>query len=302
MKRILLYCFNLGLIVFALTNCSKDDNESFVAQKIEITKASLDQTSIGTEVGFYEFDFTGTIDISSGENKFWNLQQNVSLTGAYPDIRLVNPKTSTNFNDANYIRSRVFYIIGKEVSATEYFYLADDKIYAKGLTIDAQVISNNGVTITIPKQEVLYDVLRVAYYLPISYDGQLKQIPQYSRTINATISGISALGIPDGTPVSYKVTYNDKYQVISWGAVKLYENENPANVLLVKNESSAVETIYINGVKATQAQLSPLGLTQDMATNTVDYTFKNQSYLGYVAAFGYANNAITYLVSIQTVR
>jgi hypothetical protein len=125
---------------------------------------------------------------------------------------------------------------------------------------------------------------------------------KYSSTIKATVSGASALGLPDGTPVSYKVTFDDTYKVLSWGGLRLIDNEMPINALLVQTDSKSVGTIYINGSKATQDVLSSLKLTQDAIALVTSYSFKNMTFPDNIAEFGLNGTTVTYLNTIKTVR
>ncbi len=301
MKKNFIYSIFVFIVLFSV-GCTKDDEETFTAQKISITKSTLDKTSIGSSVSFNYIENVDVPDLTSGENKTWDLKSNAVVTSTAQDTRYVNLQTSTNFKDADYFKNISYYIFGQPVLTHEYFYITDSKIYAKGFTVDAQTISTAGITVTIPAQEVIYSVPKIMYYFPITYDGTNYTIPQYSRTINATISGISSLGVPDGTPVGYVVTYTCSYKVISWGALQIYNNDNAISALLVQYKTNTVETIFVNGVKAPQSLLTNLGLTQDNSTSSTDYSFRNLSYIGSVADFGLNGNSLTYVDVINSIR
>jgi hypothetical protein len=170
------------------------------------------------------------------------------------------------------------------------------------MSIEAQTVTGSGITINIPAQEVFYSPSKMVCSFPLTYDGSLHTVPQYSRTIKAAISGASAMGIPDGTPVSYSMAFNDSYKVLAWGGLQLIDNEKPVNALLVQAESRTVGTISINGVKVPQSVLSPLKMTQDSASVSVNYSFRNMTFPDNIAEFGLDGNKVTYLTSIKSVK
>jgi hypothetical protein len=152
----------------------------------------------------------------------------------------------------------------------------------------------------VPAQVVLYTPSKLVSYFPLTFDGTIHTVPQYNRTINASVSGASTFGIPDGTPVSYSVMFNDTYKVLSWGGLQLIEHEKPVNALLVQIESRMVGTIYINGVKTPQEVLAPLKLTQDASESVTSYSFRNMTYPDNIAEFGLDGDKVTYLTTIKT--
>jgi hypothetical protein len=251
---------------------------------------------------FYNLNFAGNIDITPGGNKFWDLDSNAQVIDKINGSQKIDSQIIMNFKDGNYFKTITLSILGQNVTANEYFYLADDQLYAKGMFIASQSVTGSGITINVPEQEVLYNPSRLICNFPLTYDESIHTVPQYSSTIRATVSGATALGIPDGTPVSYLVTFNDTYKVLSWGGLRLIDNEKPVNALLVQSESKTVGTIYINGSKATQEILTPLKMTQDAPSLLTTYSFKNMTYPDNLAEFGLNGTTVTYLNTIKTVK
>ena len=207
-----------------------------------------------------------------------------------------------NFKDANYFKSVNLSILGKGVTVKEYYYLSDDGLYAKGMAIASQTVTGSGFTINVPEQEVLFAPSKLVCSFPLTYDGSPHTIPQYGRTIKATVSGASALGIPDGTPVSYQVSFSDTYKVLAWGGLRLVDTEKPMDALLVQTESASVGAILINGEKASQEVLSPLKLIQDAPETFTTYSFRDSAYPDNVAEFGLNGTTVTYLKTIKTLK
>ncbi|MEI6137920.1 MAG: hypothetical protein WCP85_01565 [Mariniphaga sp.] len=283
-------------------NIHLNEDLNFKAALFPISKSTFASNSLSENTPFYNLNFAGNIDITPGDNKFWDLDSNAQVIDKINGSQKIDSQMMMNFKDGNYYKTITLIILGQNVTANEYFYLADDQLYAKGMSIAAQTVTGSGITINVPEQEVLYNPSRVIFNFPITYDGLIHTAPQYSRTIKATVSGASALGIPDGTPVSYLVTFNDTYKVLSWGGLRLIDNEKPVNALLVQSESKTVGTIYINGSKATQEVLTPLKMTQDAPILLTTYSFKNMSYPDNLAEFGLNGTTVTYLNTIKTVK
>jgi hypothetical protein len=274
----------------------------FKSELFSIGKSTFDLTSMNKAVPFNSIHFTGTIDVAPGGNKFWDLDSNAQVIDKTNGIQRIDPQIIMNFKDGNYYKTINLSILGQNVTANEYFYLSDDQLYAKGMFISAQAVTASGITINVPEQEVLYSQSKLICNFPLTYNEAIHNAPQYSSTIKATVSGASALGLPDGTPVSYKVTFDDTYKVLSWGGLRLIDNEMPINALLVQTDSKSVGTIYINGSKATQDVLSSLKLTQDAIALVTSYSFKNMTFPDNIAEFGLNGTTVTYLNTIKTVR
>jgi hypothetical protein len=98
------------------------------------------------------------------------------------------------------------------------------------------------------------------------------------------------------------VTFDDTYQVLAWGGLRLIDNEKPVNAFLVQTDSKSVGTIYINGSKATQEVLSSLKLTQDATASVTSYSFKNMTYPDNIAEFGLNGTTVTYLNTIKNIN
>jgi len=250
----------------------------------------------------YSLYFSGAIDVTPGGNKFWDLAGNAEIIDEIDNQIGVDVQSISGFKDCNYYKKVFLSVLGQSITAHEYYYLDDGKIYVKGMSISMQTVNGSGITINVPEQEVLYAPSKPVCYFPLTYDGTTHTIPPYTRTINATLSGASGLGIPDGTTVSYSVTFNDNYKVLAWGGLQLIDNEKPVNALLVQAESGTVETISINGAKVPQSVLSSLKITQDFASVSVNYSFRNMTYPDNVAEFGLDGDKVTYLTSIKSVK
>jgi hypothetical protein len=272
---------------------------NFNAALFSITKSSV---GVMSNAPFYSLYFDGNIDITPGGNKFWDLAGNAEIIDEIDNHIGVDAQTISGFKDCNYYKKVFLSVLGQSITAHEYYYLDDSKIYAKGMSISMQTVNGSGITINVPEQEVLYAPSKPVCYFPLTYDETTHTIPQYTRTINATLSGASGLGIPDGTTVSYSVTFNDNYKVLAWGGLQLIDNENPVNALLVQTESRTVETILINGAKVPQSVLSPLKITQDFASVSVNYSFRNMTYPDNIAEFGLDGDKVTYLTTIKTIK
>ena len=285
-----------------MKNAAHTEDLNFKAALISISKPAFAPNSFSANVPFYNLVFAGNIDTTPGGNKFWDLESDAQVFGKANGLQLIDAGTAMNFKDANYFKSVSLSILGKGVTAKEYYYLSDDGLYAKGMAIAAQTVTGSGITLDVPAQEVLYNPSKLICTFPLTYDGSLHTVPQYDRTIKATASGTSALGIPDGTPVSYVLTFNDTYKVLSWGGLRLIENEKPVNALLVQTESKTVGTIYINGEKAPQQVLAPLKMTQDATSTVISYSFRNTTYPDNLAEFSLNGTKVTYLNTIKTVR
>ena len=283
-------------------NAAHTEDLNFKAALISISKPAFASNSFNANVPFYNLIFAGNIDITPGGNKFWDLESNAQVFSKANGMQLIDAGTGANFKNANYFKSVSLSILGKGITAKEYYYLSDDGLYAKGMAIAAQTVTGSGITLDVPAQEVLYNPSKLVCNFPLTYDGSLHTVPQYNRTIKATASGTSALGIPDGTPVSYLLTFNDTYKVISWGGLRLIENEKPVNALLVQTESKTVGTIYINGEKAPQQVLAPLKMTQDATASVTSYSFKNMTYPDNLAEFGLNGTTVTYLNTIKALK
>jgi hypothetical protein len=283
-------------------NVNHTEDVNFKAALFSISKSTFASNGLGSNTAFYDLYFAGNIDITPGGNKFWDLESNAQVIDKISGIQNIDSKKIMNFKDGNYYKTITLSIFGQDLTANEYFYLANDQLYAKGVSIAAQTLTGSGITINVPEQEVIYNPSRLICNYPLTYDGSIHTAPQYSRTINATVSGASALGIPDGTPVGYMVTFDDTYKVLAWGGLRLIDNEKPVNALLVQTDSKSVGTIYINGSKATQEVLSSLKLTQDATASVTSYSFKNMTYPDNIAEFGLNGTTVTYLNTIKTVR
>jgi len=283
-------------------NTLNNKNIDFKASQISISKSSIALNNMGASALFYNLYFAGNIDITPGGNKFWDLEGDARVIDTMNGIQKIDTQMNMIFKDANYFKTVTLSILGQDVTANEYFYLADDKLYSKGMSLAAQTVTGSGITINVPEQEILFNPSKVICSFPLTYDGSLHTVPQYSRTIKATVSGASALRIPDGTPVSYLVTFNDTYNVLSWGGLQLIDNEKPVNALLLQSDSKTVGTIYINGEKVPQEVLAPLKLKQDATASVTSYSFKNMAYPDNLAEFGLNGTTVTYLNTIMTVK
>lgn len=272
---------------------------NFNAALFSITKSSV---GLKANAPLYNLYLNESIDVAPGENKFWNLAGNTEIIDELDNQIVTDAEAAVNFKDCNYTKSYYLPFLGQSVKANEYYVIADVGIFAKGMSIAAQTIHSSGITINIPEQEVLFAPSKPVCYFPLTYDGTTHTIPAYTRTIIAKVSGASALGIPEGTPVSYSVTFNDNYKVLAWGGLQLIDNEKPVNALLVQAESRTVETILINGAKVPQSVLSPLKMTQDSASVSVNYSFRNMTYPDNIAEFGIDGDKVTYLTTIKTVK
>ena len=265
---------------------------------------SISKSSVGLKANapFYNLYLNESIDVAPGENKFWNLAGNTEIIDELDNQIEVDVQTAMNFKDCNYTKSYYLPFLGQSVKANEYYVIADGGIYAKGISIEAQAVNSSGITIYIPAQEVLYTPSKPVCYFPLTYDGITHTIPPYTRTIIAKVSGASALGIQDGTPVSYSVTFNDNYKVLAWGGLQLIDNEKPVNALLIQTESKTIGTISINGAKVPQSVLSHLKMAQDSASVSVNFSFRNMTYPDNVAEFGLDGDKVTYLTTIKTIK
>ena len=283
-------------------NVNHNEDMNFKAALFSISKSTIATNTMGANTPFYNLNFAGNIDITPGGNKFWDLESNAQVVDKINGVQKIDSQTSMNFNDGNYYKTITLSILGQEITANEYYYLTDDQLYAKGMSIAAQTVSGSGITINVPEQEVLYSPSKLICNFPLTYDGSIHTAAQYSRTIKATVSGASSLGIPDGTPVSYVLSLNDTYKVLSWGGLRLIDNEKPVNVLLVQSESKTVGTILINGEKAPQQVLTSLKLTQDATASVTTYSFKNMTYPDNIAEFVLNGTTVTYLNTIKAVK
>ena len=285
---------------FTATKSAKPNvNLNFKSALFSITKSSIGVTA---NAPFYSLYFDGKIDVTPGGNKFWDLTSNSEIIDELDNQIGIDVLTTMNFKECNYYKTCFLSVLGQSVKASEYYVIADGGIYAKGMSIAAQTVNNSGTTINVPDQEVLYAPSKPVCYFPLTYDGTVYSIPSYNRTINAKVSGASALVIPDGTTVSYSATFNDSYKILAWGGLQLIENDKPVNALLVQTESKAVGTISINGAKVPQSVLSLLKMTQDSASVSVNYSFRNMTYPDNVAEFGLDGDKVTYLTTIKTVK
>ena len=280
-------------------NTNHKVNLNFKSALFSITKSSI---GLSANAPFYSLYFDGKIDVSPGGNKFWDLVSNAEIIDELDNQIGTDAEAAVNFKDCNYYKTCFLSVLGQGVKANEYYSISGDGVYAKGMSIEAQTITGSGITANIPAQEVIYSPSKPVCYFPLTYDGTTHTIPPYTRTINATLSGASGLGIPDGTAVSYSVTFNDNYKVLAWGGLQLIDNENPVNALLVQAESGTVETISINGAKVPQSVLSPLKITQDFASVSVNYSFRNMTYPDNIAEFGLDGDKVTFLTSIKSVK
>ena len=272
------------------------ENFNFKPALFTVTKATLGKNADLSAYGLY---FSGAIDVTPGGNKFWDLARNAEIIDEINIQIGIDPQPTSVFKDCNYFKKVFLSVLGQSITAQEHYYLDDSKLYAKGMSISVQTVTGSGITINVPDQEVLYSPSKPVCYFPLTYDGTTHTIPQYTRTIIAKVTGASALGIPDGTTVSYLVTFNDSYKVLSWGGLQLIDNKKPVNALLVQAESRTVGTILINGAKVPQWVLSPLKMTQDSASVSVNYSFRNINYPDNIAEFGLDGNKVTYLTSIK---
>ena len=280
----------------AKKNAKPNVNMNFKSALFSITKSSIDITANSP---FYSLYFNGSIDIAPGGNKFWDLASNAEVIDELDNQEV---QVTINFKDCNYTKACFLSLLGQSVKAYEYYTIADNGVYAKGMSIEAQTVASSGITVNIPAQEVLYSPSRLICNFPLTYDGTVHMIPPYNRTINASLSGASALGIPDGTQVNYSVAFNDNYKVLAWGGLQLVDNEKPVNVMLLKSESKTLVTIYINGARAPQQILAQLKLTQDFPETFTTYSFKDSAYPDNVAEFGLDGNKVTYLTTIKTIK
>ena len=283
-------------------NIAHPEDINFKAALISVSKPGFAPNSFKANVPFYNLVFAGNIDITPGGNKFWDLEGNAQVYGKANGLQFIDAGTGMNFKDANYFKSVNLSILGKGVTVKEYYYLSDDGLYAKGMAIASQTVTGSGFTINVPEQEVLFAPSKLVCSFPLTYDGSPHTIPQYGRTIKATVSGASALGIPDGTPVSYQVSFSDTYKVLAWGGLRLVDTEKPMDALLVQTESASVGAILINGEKAPQQILAPLKMTQDTTSTVTTYSFRNMSYPDNVAEFGLNGTTVTYLKTIKTLK
>ncbi len=278
---------------------SHHNNANFKPALFTVTNTTLGKKA---DLAAYSLCFSGAIDVTPGGNKFWNLESKATIFDMVDRQKEPEAKNNVNFKDGNFYKTVYLSVLGQIIKANEYYYLTDDGLYTKGMTIAAQKVIGSGITVSVPAQEVLYTPSKQICYFPMTYDGTTHTIPQYNRTINANVSGASALGIPDGTPISYSATFNDSYKVLAWGGLQLIDYEKPVNALLVQTESKTVGTISINGAKVPQSVLSPLKMTQDSASISVNYSFRNMTYPDNVAEFGLDGDKVTYLTTIKTVK
>lgn len=283
-------------------NVNHNEDMNFKAALFPISKSTFASNSLSANSSFYNLNFAGNIDITPGGNKFWDLESNAQVIDKINGAQKIDSQTSMNFKDGSYSKTIILSILGHEITSNEYYYISDDQLYSKGMFIAAQTVTSGGITINVPEQEVLYNPSKLICNFPLTYDGSLHATPQYSRTIKATVSGVSALGIPDGTPVSYSVAFNDTYKVLSWGGLRLIDNEKPENALLIQSDSKTVGTILINGEKATQEVLASIKMTQDAAASVTTYSFKNTTYPDNLAEFGMNGTTVTYLNTKKTVK
>ena len=275
------------------------ENISFKPVLFTVTQATLVRKA---NLSAYNLYFTGNIDISTGGNKFWDLASNAEIIDEIDNQIGIEAQPTSVFKECNYYKKVFLSVLGQSITAHEFYYMADDQIYAKGMSIVAQTVTDSGITINIPAQEVLYSPSKPVCYFPLTYDGTTHTIPPYTRTIIAKVLGASALGIPDGTTVSYSVTFNDNYKVLAWGGLQLIDNEKPVNALLIQTESKTIGTISINGAKVPQSVLSPLKMAQDSASVSVNYSFRNMTFPDNIGEFGLDGIKVTYLTSIKTVK
>ena len=276
-----------------------NENVNFKPALFTVSKAPLGKKA---DLAAYSLYFSGAIDITPGGSKFWDLASNAEIIDEIDNQIGIEAQPTSVFKDCNYYKKVFLSVLGKSITAHEYYYLDDGRIYAKGMSISVQTVTGSGIRINIPEQEVLYTPSKPVCYFPLTYDGTTHTIPRYTRAIIAKVSGASALGIPDGTTVSYSVTFNDSYKVLAWGGLQLNDNEKPVNALLLQAESRAVGTILINGAKVPQSVLSSLKMTQDSASVSVNYSFRNITYPDNIAEFGFDGNKVTYLTTIKTIK
>ena len=277
----------------------RNENVNFKPALFTVTQATLGKKA---DLSAYSLYFSGTIEITPGGNKFWDLAGNTEIIDEIDQQQEIAINSNHSFTDCQFNKKVNLTVLGQGVTATEYYLIGDGGISAKGMSLVAQSLTNSGITITIPVQEVLYTPSKLVCYFPLTYDGTTHTIPPYTRTIIAKVSGASALGIPDGTTVSYSVTFNDSYKVLAWGGLQLIDNEKPVNALLIQTESKTVGTILINGAKVPQSVLSSLKMTQDSASVSVNYSFRNMTYPDNVAEFGLAGDKVTYLTTIKAIK
>ena len=276
-----------------------DGNINFKSALFSITKSSIVSKA---NVPFYRIHIDGNIDIAPGGNKFWDLESKATIVDLID--RQIEPeaKDNANFKDGTFYKTVFLSVLGQNIKANEYYTISDDGLSAKRMTIVTQSVISSGITVIVPTQEVLFNPSKPVCYFPLAYDGITHTVPQYNCTINAKVSGASALGIPDGTNVSYSITFDDNYKVLSWGGLQLIDNEKPVNALLVQSESKTVGSVFINGTKAPQSVLSPLKMKQDSASVSVSYSFRNRTYPDNIVEFGLEGNKVTYLSTIKTVK
>ena len=275
------------------------NNVNFKSALFSVTKPSL---GLKANIPFYSLVFDGNIDIAPGGNKFWDLENKATIVDLIDRQMEPEAKDNANFKDGTFYKTVFLSVLGQNIKANEYYSISDDGLSAKGITIVAQSVIGSGITVIVPTQEVLFNPSKPVCYFPLAYDGITHVVPQYNCTINAKVSGASALGIPDGTPVSYSITFDDNYKVLSWGGLQLIDNEKPVNALLVQSESKTVGSVFINGTKAPQSVLSPLKIKQDSASVSVSYSFRNRTYPDNIVEFGLEGNKVTYLSTIKTVK
>ena len=275
------------------------NNVNFKSALFSLTKSSIDSKA---NVPFYRIHIDGNIDTAPGGNKFWDLESKATVVDLIDRQMEPEVKNVVNFKDGTFYKTVFLSVLGQNIKANEYYSISDDGLFAKGITIVAQSVIGSGITVIVPTQEVLYNPSKPVCYFPLAYDGITHTVPQYNCTINAKVSGASALGIPDGTNVSYSITFDDNYKVLSWGGLQLIDNEKPVNALLVQTESKTVGSVFINGTKAPQSVLSPLKMKQDSASVSVSYSFRNRTYPDNIVEFGLEGNKVTYLSTIKTVK
>lgn len=281
---------------------SKERNFNFKAELFSTGKSAFDLTAMNKGVSIYSVDFTGKIDVTPGEDKFWDLENEANLIESSVSVNNQDVQTGMNFKDCNYHKAIPMTILGQEVNATEYYYLTEEKLYSKGFSIEEQIVTGSGITIRVPAQEVLYNPSKVVCYFPLSYDTQPHALPSYNQTVNASISGISALGIPDGTPVSYSIAFEDSYKVVAWGGLQLLHAKEPVSAVLTQFDVKTVATIFVNGSKAPQPLLTSLKLTQDLATSSTHYSFRNKTFFDNIAEFKLIGEKVADMNMIKNVK
>ena len=106
-----------------------NENVNFKPALFTVTKATLGKMA---DLATYSLYFTGLIDINPGGNKFWNLASNAEIIDEIDNQIGIDAQPTSVFKDCNYYKKVFLSVLGQSITAHEYYYLDDGKIYAKG--------------------------------------------------------------------------------------------------------------------------------------------------------------------------